>query len=83
MERFEDDYYEDYYDYEYDEKGNIIGFKTKPKSPSNQPPVSQQPPGTQCSGITAIQFVPVTIQILWYGEAILLLFSVRLLYIYV
>ena len=29
FKKFEADYNDDYYDYEYDEDGNIIGFKTK------------------------------------------------------
>ena len=29
LKKFEADYNDDYYDYEYDDDGNIIGFKTK------------------------------------------------------
>ena len=29
MKKFEADYDDDYYDYEYDDDGNVIGFKTK------------------------------------------------------
>lgn len=29
LKKFEEDYNDDYYDYEYDDDGNIIGFKTK------------------------------------------------------
>ena len=29
FKKFEADYNDDYYDYEYDDDGNIIGFKTK------------------------------------------------------
>ena len=43
MNKFEEDY-EDYYDYEYDEEGNIIGFKTRSsdstKSRDKHPPPS-------------------------------------------
>ena len=44
MNKFEEDDYDDYYDYEYDEHGKIIGFKDKPPS-SQSPPAAQQPPG--------------------------------------
>ena len=29
FKKFEDNYDDDYYDYEYDEDGNVIGFKTR------------------------------------------------------
>ena len=29
LKKFEADYDEDYYDYEYDDDGNVIGFKTR------------------------------------------------------
>lgn len=29
FKKFEDNYDDDYYDYEYDDDGNIVGFKTK------------------------------------------------------
>ena len=48
MKKFEEDY-EDYYDYEYDEDGKVIGFKTRSretsKSTDKHPPHEQEPPG--------------------------------------
>ena len=46
MKKFEDDN-EDYYDYEYDEEGNVIGFKTKSResSKSSEKQEHPSPPG--------------------------------------
>ena len=47
MNKFEEGY-EDYYDYEYDKEGNIVGFKTRPRNDdtkSSDQPAPQKPPG--------------------------------------
>ncbi|CAI8042527.1 Nucleobindin-1 [Geodia barretti] len=50
MNKFEEGY-EDYYDYDYDKDGNIIGFKTRSretsKSTDKHPPQEQEPPAPE------------------------------------
>ena len=56
MNKFEEDY-EDYYDYEYDEEGNIIGFKTKSRDQSkstDERPAVNEPPGMLYSHSTIV-----------------------------